>query len=223
MKKSFKERIIDLGLSFSKEMLTLALMNVLLIAIVALLYYFLKELLIILVGSLVLLAANYFYISRYSTLEKLNEKNHQDEFISLLTYFEIFISNKNNVYNSFRLLLPYCSPYMEDMIMSLLNQIDMDKSVGPFINFASKFSNRIIESLMLSIYQMVEDGENNKQFDEFNLLFSGISKDYHQSLIDSKAQSLESINSWPLFGAGGIIIALTFSIISLMGDMINVL
>lgn len=222
MKKSFSNRLALLGLSAKKELIVLAVLNLALIAIIILSFVFLKQVILIIVGLVCLLILNYFYLSRYSDLERKMDKDHADELISLLTYFEIFISNKKNVYTSLQLLLPYCSPFMEDAISTLLGQIDSDKSVQPYVYFASKFSNKIIESLMLSIYQMVDNGECDKQFDEFDNLFSTISREYHNSLIENKKKSLETFNSFPLFGAGAIVIVLTLCILTVVGDMVNV-
>ena len=121
------------------------------------------------------------------------------------------------------MLLPYCGQYLQDAISSLLSQIDIDKSVGPYITFASKFNNRIIDSLMLSIYQMVENGENVIELTEFDLLFNNIKNKSQEELIDSKKKSLDSLNSFPLIGAGAITIILSISIISIIGDYINVI
>ena len=223
MKKSFKDRINDLNLSYKKEVTLLAIINLLIIVGGAIGYYFLKEFIIALLAIVVLLVANYLYLSRYSTLEKRVEKNRVDELISLLSYFEMFISNGNNVYSSFKQLIPYSSLFMENAINDLLSQIDADKSVGPYIEFASKFSNRIIESLMLSIYQMVDNGQNGEQFQEFNFLFSVVEKDHQVNKIEEKQRSISFLDSFPLFGAGAITIILAMSILSIVGDLIDVI
>lgn len=223
MKKSFKERITDLNLSYKKEVYLLVLINILIIVVAVAGYYFLKQIIIALLGVVILLVANFLYLSRYSSLEKRLEKNRVDELISLLSYFEMFISNGNNVYTSFKLLIPYSSIFMETAINDLLSQIDADKSVGPFIEFASKFSNRIIESLMLSIYQMVDNGQNGEQFQEFNFLFSVVEKDHQVSKIEEKRRSISTLDSFPLFGAGAITVILALSILSIVGDLIDVI
>lgn len=224
MKKSFKDRIASLGLSYQKEVLLLLTINVVLLGMGAAVYLLLyKHWLVFVVLGIALLAANFLYLSRYGSMEKMLEKEHVNELISLLSYFEIFISNGNNVYTSFKMLIPYCSTFMEETINLLLNQIDVDKSVGPFIYFASKFNNRVIESLMLSIYQMVDNGENSGQFSEFNTLFSNISKDHEAALIEEKKRKLNGLDSLPLIGSGAITIVLAIAILNIIGDYINVL
>ncbi len=223
MKKPFKERVSELGLSYTKEIIVMVV--ILLICLVGgfTIYYFLNEIYIAIIVGFLGIIGDFLYVSRYSSIEKRIKKEHVDELISLLSYFEIFISNKNNVYTSFKMLIPYCSIFMEDAINSLLSQIDSDKTVGPYINFASKFSDHIVESLMLSIYQMVDNGENVNQFSEFELLFNNIRNKYQEDLLDSKKKSLETLNSFPLIGAGIITITLSISIISIIGDYINVI
>ena len=224
MKKSFKDRIIALGLSYQKEMFLLFIIALFLVIGTAAIFLFLiRKVIVIIVGVLLLAIFIYLYLNRYSTLENNRKKEHLDELISLLSYFELFISNGNNVYNSFKLLLPYSSVYLDDVITSLLNQIDSDKSVGPYINFALKFDNHIIESLMLSIYQMVDNGENSGQFNEFSILFSNISKEHQIEKIESKKNKLDTLDSLPLFGAGAITIILAISILNIVGELIDVL
>ena len=223
MKRSLKERITALGLSYQREILFLILIVVLVIGLAFLSYIFLKGIylpIFIGVGGILLV---YFYLSRYSSMEKRNEKEHVDQLISLLSYFEIFISNGNNVYTSFKMLLPYAELFIQDAINSMLMQIDVDKTIGPYINFASKFNNRTIESLMLSIYQMVDNGENTIEFSEFNLLFNNIKEKHFDEMIDSHKKGLDIFNSFPLIGAGAITIVLSVSIISIIGDYINVI
>lgn len=223
MKKTLKERITALGLSYQKEMTFLFLIVILAIALSFLTYIFLKQIyfpIFIGVGSLI---AVYVYLSRYSSLEKKYENEHVDQLISLLSYFEIFISNGNNVYTSFKMLLPYADIFIQDAINAMLMQIDVDKTVGPYINFASKFNNRTIESLMLSIYQMVDNGENAIELSEFNLLFNNVKEKHFDEMIDSYKKGLDLFNSFPLIGAGAITIVLSLCIVSIIGDYINVI
>lgn len=223
MKKSLKTRLTLLGLSYQKEVAILLLIPMIFAIGGFAIYFFFKEVIAGVGIAIAGLVLDYLYFSRYSKLEKEMEREHINEFISLMSYFEAFISNGNNVYNSFKMLIPYSSPYMDDVINSLLIQIDMDKSVGPYITFASKFNSHAIESLMLSIYQMIDSGESTNQFTEFEFLFSNIKNSYSESLIEEKKKSLDSLNSFPLIGAGFLTITLSICIVSLIGGYINVL
>ena len=223
MKKSFKNRITDLGLSYQKEMVILLIIELAIIILTGATYFFYRKMLVLIIGVVAIIAITFLYFSRYSSLESKKKKEHVDELISLLSYFELFISNKNNVYTSFKMLIPYASTFMDEAINNMLNQIDVDKSVGPFIDFANKFDNRVVESLMLSIYQMVDNGENSGQFKEFAILFNNIEKDHQITKAEEKKRKLDSLDSWPLFGAGAITIILAMSILGVVGELIDVI
>ena len=223
MKRSLKERITALGLSYQKEMLMLFLVFALTIGLAFLSFLLLQQIIIAIFAVLAGALAIYFMLSRYSSLEKAAAKEHVDQLISLLSYFEIFISNGNNVYTSFKMLLPYCDEFLQDAISSMLAQIDVDKTIGPYINFACKFNDRIIESLMLSIYQMVDNGESSIELTEFDLLFNSIKEKHFEDAIDSRKRALDFFNSFPLIGAGAITIVLSISIVSIIGDYVNVI
>ena len=222
MKKNFKDRLNLLGLNYTKEIMVMVTIFIVFAIGGVSLILFLKETYIGMFVAILGVVFDFFYYSRYSSLERKLEKEHIDELILLLSYFEIFTSNGNNVYQSFKMLIPYSSTFMEDALTTMLNQIDQDKSVGPYINFALKFNSHIVETLMLSIYQSVDNGDSPSQFNEFDVLFTNIRNKFQEDLIDRKKKSLETLNSFPLFGAGLLTITLSISVISVIGEYINV-
>ena len=221
--KRFDELLTFISANKTKELIKIVVINVLIIAISVVLTIFLKQVMIAFVGIIVMAVANYLIFNSYSEKKKaiLDEREH--EFIAIISYFQFFITNSYNVYQAFQSLIAYASPWMEEQIQSFIIEIDNDKSVKPFINFANKFKNNVAGNVMMSIYQMVDEGENGLHMYQFNSLFQQLSKSQQMELIDSKERSMSSISSFPLIGAGAIAVLLTFGIISVMGDMINVL
>ena len=140
MKKTLKERVTVLGLSYTKEMSILFLIIFVIAGAAISAILFLKELYIGIIALAIGVVAVYVYLSRYSSLEQKQQRDNVDQLIALLSYFEIFISNGHNVYTSFQMLLPYAETYLSDAISTMLYAIDTDKTVGPYITFASKFN-----------------------------------------------------------------------------------
>lgn len=223
MLKKFDELLAFISANKTKEIVKIALINIFIIAAAVVLVVFLKQIMIAFVGIIVLAISNYLIFNSYSEKKKaiLDEREH--EFIAIISYFQFFITNSYNVYQAFQSLVAYASPWMEEQIQSLIIEIDNDKSVKPFINFASKFRNNVASNVMMSIYQMVDEGGNGLHMYQFNSLFQQLSKSQQIELIDNKERSMSSISSFPLIGAGAVAVLLTFGIISVMGDMISVL
>lgn len=222
-KNKWREQIEELGYSYRKEVFKILSANIVLIISFGLINYFLKELLIIVFSILAMAFINYYLFSLYSNKKAQLEKAHSEELISLLSYFQTFISNNNTVYQSFQKLNGFSSLWMKQKIVLFLTDIDGDKSVKPFINFALHFTNNIIKNLMLSIFQMVDQGQNSLQLSQFTVLFQSITNNYNAEMKVKKQKSLSQMTAFPLLGAGAIVMVLSFSIISVVGDMVNVL
>ena len=224
MKKNKLQELIEfIGLSYQKELLKIGLINIAILTTAILVFMFSKSLVylgLIIAGLVVL---DYYLLSRYSDLKKNVLKARENELITLISYFEVYIQNSNNVYQSFNLLIPYSSDWMKEKIETLLKEIDEDKSVQPFINFANNFTQLSTHSLMLSIYQMVDQGESYQQLLQFNSVFDALAKNRHQELNDQKEKQLSNMSIFPLIGAGLITITLTISILLILGELIYVI
>ena len=223
MFKRMKDNISLLGLSLYKEILIFVVLNVVLIVPIILLIVFKVTNFIIIFYALTLPVADYLYLDRYKNMVKKLEIKHNNEFISLLSYFEIFISHHNNVYKCFEMLLPYTSEWMNSKIIKLLEEIDLDKSVTPFIRFSSNFTYLVIQNVMISIYQMVEDGEKQENLLHFDYLFSSLNNTLSKERIEFYDKNLDNLNAFPLIGAGLISVTLILSIVSLLGELTNVI
>ena len=221
-KNKLKETIEFVGLSFKKELIIIMAINIVFAIGIVLIYVFFKNLIyavLILVGGALL---DYYLLSRYNDKKRTILKNRENELVSIISYFDVYIRNNKNVYQSFSQLIPYCSNWMKEKIEDLLKEIDEDKSVQPFVNFAKNFQNLSTHSLMISIYQMVDQGENAEQLTHFNVIFDEISRNRNREMIAQKDKALSSMSTFPLVGAGMITIALTISILTILGDLINV-
>ena len=222
MKNSLKETIEFVGLSYTKEMLKIIVFNLLVLSSVALMYFLLNNVVVSIFILIALIVIDYFLLSRFNDKKKALLKSRENELIAIISYFEVYVQNKNNVYQSFNMLIPYCSPWMKDKIEVLLKEIDEDKTVQPFVNFASNFHQLSRHSLMLSIYQMVDQGENTHQLKQFDVIFTELARNRNREMMEQKSNSLANMSTFPLIGAGLITITLTMSILSILGDLINV-
>lgn len=222
MKNNLKDTIEFVGLSYTKEMLKVVAINVATLGCAFLIYFLLNNVIFAIFILIALIVMDYFLLSRFNDKKKTLIKSRENELIAIISYFEVYVQNKNNVYQSFNMLIPYCSPWMKDKIEVFLKEIDEDKSVQPFVNFANNFHQLSTHSLMLSIYQMVDQGENTHQLKQFDVIFAELARNRNREMMEQKSNSLANMSTFPLVGAGLITITLTMSILSILGDLINV-
>ena len=222
MKNNLKETIEFVGLSYKKELLKIVLINFVLLAIAVVVYLFLDNLIYAIMIFVGLCLLDFFLITRYNDKKQTILKNRENELVAIISYFEVYIQNNNNVYQSFAQLIPYCSDWMKEKVETLLSEIDKDKTVQPFINFAHNFQQLSSHSLMLSIYQMIDQGENSEQLLQFNVIYDELAKNRNKELIDQQDRALSNMSTFPLIGAGLITVTLTISILTILGDLIYV-
>lgn len=223
MKSNLKATIEFVGLSYKKELLKIVLTNIVLILGAVLTYLFLNNVIYVIFILIALAGLDFFLINSYNDKKNNILKNREDELVTIISYFEVYIQNNNNVYQSFVQLIPYCSSWMKEKIETLLNEIDNDKSVQPFVNFANNFQQLSSQSLMLSIYQMIDQGENSEQLEQFTAIFDELSKNRNKEAIDKQEKALSNMSSFPLIGAGLITVTLTIAILTILGDLIDVI
>lgn len=221
--KRFDDLLSFIGANKKIEFIKIIALNVFVIGMTVASVILLKQILAIFVGLIVLVIGNYLIFSSYGTKKKLILAERENEFITMMGYLEFFIANSYNIYQAFQSLIPYTSPWMEEQIQSLILEIDNDKSVKPFINFAEKFTSKMTVNVMLTIYQMVDEGESQTHMIQFDSLFQQIKKSHFSELVDDKERKMGSLSTLPLIGAGIITVLITFGIISVMGEMISVL
>ncbi|HBS10712.1 MAG TPA: hypothetical protein DEA28_03205, partial [Firmicutes bacterium] len=56
-------------------------------------------------------------------------------------------------------------------LIELLDNIDNDKTIKPFITFANYFNDKKIEEVMIAIYEMVNEGNNENYINQFVSIF----------------------------------------------------
>ena len=223
MLNRFKTYLESLGFSYKKEIVIILIGNISCLLLAALLFIFTKMIFVSLSALLGMVLVNGIMYYRYSNRKKEIIDNHEDEFVTIISYFQIFIQNNANVYQAFQNTLTYSSEWMQEKIQLFLFNIDKDKTVKPFVDFAKNFQSAIAHNVMLSIYQMIDEGESGNHMLQFSILFDQLSNSQHKARLDKKEKSLGGLSSFPLLGAGLITLLITFGIITIMGDMINVI
>lgn len=222
MKDNKLKKLIDfIGLDYKKELLKLSLFFSIPLLIGVLGFLFLKEITFLFIAIILGVIADYVLFSSYQNKRDEIYRNRDDEFINIINYFQTFISNGNSVYKAFSKLLEYSSSWMHEKIEKFLLDIDMDKSVKPFVDFSANFKINVAKNIMLSIYQMIDEGEDEVHLKQFENLFTQVSIKHQDEIKEKKAKSLGNMAIFPMVGAAFITILLSISIISIVGELIN--
>ncbi len=223
MKNNFKNKLTDIGLNYKKEVLKIIICNLIVVLASAAVFFFLKEWVVLIVGLILCGIITYIFISSYSSRKKKILEDHEKEFVTIISYFQIFINNNFNVYKCLEKIVPYTSDWMNEKLTTLLKQIDDDKTVQPFVEFAKNFKNSIANNVMLLIYQMIDEGSSKNHMMQFTLLFEQINKKSQRNLIETKDKSLSNLTIFPLVGSGAITVLVIMGVLAVLQEMLNVI
>lgn len=152
---------------------------------------------------------------------KKEEMALRKEFVNLFGFLEIYLSNKIPPYASLQKLLPFASETMGKRINELIDGIDHDKSVTPYVQFASSFSSFAIKEVMISVYLIGELGFESEYLAQFHLLFSSFSEQEKRDQLDQKGKRLGNLQFFPLVGSALTMLMVTLGIMGAIGGIIN--
>lgn len=217
---SMKNDIAYLGLNYRNEIIKLFLVNAISISLIASSIIFIKQIYLTIFLGLGTVMFNYLLLSSYSSKRHKLMEERKEEFIQLLTYFSIYISSGTNVYHAFECIIPYASEALGNDLKIFLENIDRDKSVTPYVDFAKTFNSSDIENVLNSIYQMVEDDNSNRLL-RFESVFDELKRNQKKRYLDDKSKSLDLMNNFAIFGAGLVAIILTIGVVNVIGGMMN--
>ena len=221
--KKINSFLQSLNLNFKKELCLYLFTNLIFIGLAIAIYILTNNLFFLSIIVLLDVFCNIALIMRYSFIKDKILKSHEDEFIYFIQYLEIFLSNGYNVYSSFIAIKSFMSYWMQDRIDELTLAIDQDKTIAPYINFSKNFKTPIVSNVMMNIFQMVNQGEDVKKLEQFDLLFIRFFENHQELETIKTKKSMDNLSIFPLIGAGIITIMLIVGVVIIMEDMINVL
>ena len=221
--KEIKKQMAELGLRFGREMLKFALLSLVFVGLEIGMYFFLGGsyyLLLPLIGWIFFV---YLYFSRYARTILKRQQQRMDEFVSLFTFFGIYVEDGFTVFRALGALQEFASDDLQGKIGQLLEDIEQDKSVEPYAQFASFFPDVAVKQVMVSVYQMVEEGQGGLYVAQFNRLFQKLSDQKHVLEKEKRLERLQTLSFLPLAGSAISMITLSLTLLQVMEETMNVL
>lgn len=167
------------------------------------------------------LAIMMVFFRRYDYLLERRRVNLELEFIEVFSYLRIYLSNSESVYRSLVQSSEYTSQQMKNEINTFVKEIDEDKTIKPFIKFSNLFKNKLIEEVMISLYQMIDGGFTNNYLNQFITLFDNFKNRYLNEDLHKRMKKMDLFNSLSLFGGAYIMLLILLLIINAIGGLIN--
>ncbi len=208
-------------MDLKKEVALLSSLTLISFVLAFLIYYFTNNLVLLSFGLIVSLGVIYCLLKRYDYMVENRRKHLEMEFIEVFSYLRIYLSNKESVYRSLKQASEYTSIEMKREISKFLDRIDEDKSILPFIEFGNSFKNKVIEEVMISLYQMIDGGFTENYLNQFISLFDNFKSRYLKEDMLNRYKKMDIFTTLSLLGSGYILITMLLIIVNIIGGMTN--
>ena len=190
--------------------------------VLGLLLYLWKRKLVYLFAPALLFLLCSFYIGVGKSKRKTKEQEEDEEqFVELFAFFGIYVQDGFPVYNALEMILPYAKGRVRVFLERLLKEIEEDKTLAPYLTFASSFVSLEIKEVMLAAYQMVDQGSGGVYLHQFQRLFSKLSDQKRERKERRFIESLDNLNFLPLVGGGLSMLMLMLGLLEIMGGMLS--
>ena len=217
--KRVKEKILKLKLNPRNELIKYIVLITLGVALTIITYIFTKSWVYTFAAFGLSFIVSQLFLERYDYLLDKKRKRLENEFVEMFSYLRIYLVNKQNVYQALKESSQFTSIEMKEEVNKFLEKIDEDKTVVPFVEFGRKLKNKIIEEVMISLYQMVDAGSSLTYLNQFIQLFENFQARFKKEDWDKRLKKLELFNTLSLLGVGYLMIIILLVIVSIIGDV----
>ncbi len=204
-----------------KEITLLTIVSILGISLAILVYFFTRNLLFLGTGICLAFVLITLFFKKYDILEERRRINLELEFIEVFSYLRIYLSNSENVYRALLQASEYTSNEMKNEISKFIKSIDNDKTIMPFIEFSKLFKNKVIEEVMISLYQMIDGGFTGYYLTQFISLFDNFKSRYLNEDLTKRYKKMDLFTTFSLFGGAYIMFIILILIINVIGGVIS--
>jgi len=221
LKKSRKGAQGFLGRLDKKTWAVLLGLNLALLGGTGYVYFSLKQLYAALGMILLLLILDGMVVFQFRKALHSDDSQFQAEFTRIFAYFSVYIRDGLPVYHALEECIRYASPEMERRLRGLLEGIDQDKSVAPYIAYSDSFHSMEIRQLLISIYRMVGEGGGESYIRQFNVLFESLQTNQAKAELEQMDSRLGSAAILPMADSALVMLLITIGIIQIIGGYIN--
>ncbi len=223
-KKKLKDKLLQAGIQPKKAAIYLAVADLFVVGFAVLSYFVLKTSVLICGGMVSLIPLiDYFALGKMTQSNSKNNIALETEFVRVFSYLNIYLHNGLPVYTGLNNIVEFSSKEMKNRLRKLLKEIDEDKTVAPYVNFASDFPSLLVKEVMVSLYLIAEQGGAEVYMPQFEKTFDQLALEKRNFDKEKRIEKLNTLCFLPLVGSGTSMLMIVAGIVVLMRSMTDVI
>jgi hypothetical protein len=168
-------------------------------------------------GLLVVLEIGYWVYQDSQKDHRLRDR--QKQMMDAYRLIKVMLMQSVSPYQALQTILPFVDSELGENIHDLIMAIDQDKSIHPYLHFASGFQSLMIEQLFFALYQLENQGGHGQQLQQFQYLFDQAEHQYFQSQLNQFHEGMQNANGYVMVATGMIAFSLLIGVMQLIAGM----
>jgi|GEM_PF-1042383 len=144
----------------------------------------------------------------------------QKQMMDAYGLIKVLILQGQMPYQAMQTTLPFLDSNLAEAFHNLLMEIDLDKSIQPYLHFAKKFKSLMIEQLLFSLYQLENQGGDGRQLQQFQYLFDQVEHQFYQQELLQFHEKMQQQNNLVMIATALIAITLLVGVMQMVGGML---
>ncbi len=218
---SINERLTAAGAEPKKVWLIIGALDAFIVGLAVFLYFQKLSIYLCLAFVAVIPIGDYMLLGMFFKNKNKAEINLETEFVRLFGYLSVYLQDGIPVYSSLERIRAYASPAMDERLKELLERIDGDKTVSPYVRFAEGFPSLMVKEVLVSLYLIAEQGGTGAYITQFQKSFDTLSDEKRKIDRERRVSSLNTLCFLPMIGSGVTMVMILAGIVVLMRELTN--
>ena len=160
----------------------------------------------------------FMHISALRSMAKQLTNSKEIAFNGFYRYVITLLKNNHILYSALQASLEYVDEVLIDDVNILINDMENDPSLEPFMRFSSNFDDDTIKQMIILLYKTQEVGIINDVLDSINECMVHLQDTSIKNYINKEEKKIERFYMMPIILSAAVMIIISFYVFSLIGQ-----
>ena len=175
----------------------------------------------LIIGIIIWVMGFIYVFLHYSNLKSLVKQltNSKDiAFNGFYRYVVTLLKNNHILYSALQASLEYVDEVLVDDVNQLINDMENDTTMEPFLNFSMSFDDENIKQMIILLYKTQDSGIIDDVLDSINDCIVNLQDTSIKNYIYKEEKKIEKYYMFPIILSAVVMIMVSFYVFSLIGE-----
>ena len=175
----------------------------------------------LIIGIIIWVIGFIYVFLHYSNLKSLVKQltnSKEIAFSGFYRYVVTLLKNNHILYSALQASLEYVDEVLVDDVNQLINEMENDTTMEPFLNFSMSFDDENIKQMIILLYKTQDSGIIDDVLDSINDCIVNLQDTSIKNYIYKEEKKIEKYYMFPIILSAVVMIMVSFYVFSLIGE-----